>query len=106
LSAADVIGSGSLSFSESAPLVDISLSLVVLAVSAEHTQIPLKNSAPDLLSFPVHGKTVKVLLFSLSYLSISLFVLDMHAANKVRTHTPAHKQQFFFLPSLFTHARA
>lgn len=29
----------------------------------------------------------------------------MHAANEVRTHTPAHKQQFFSLPSLFTHAR-
>lgn len=102
LSAADVIGSGSLSSSESAPLCGGSLSCCA-ASAAPHTQIPLKNSAPDLLSVPVHGKTVKVLFFLLPF-HISFFVSYARSERSWNTHTPAHKQQFFFLPSLFTHA--
>lgn len=87
-----------------------SRSLVVLTewercASHTHTQIPLKNSAPDLLSFPVHGKTVKVLLISFPIpFHISFFVSYARSESNQSTHTVAHKQQFFFLPSLFTHA--
>lgn len=95
LSAADVIGSGSLSFSESAPLVDRSLSLSLLLCCecrATHTDSP-KEFRSRFTFRPRPWKNSKSSpLFFFFYLSISLFSLAMHEASGVRTHTHTHRR--------------